>query len=184
MHKISKDILRSLKQLENILNIIEEKINLPKKDILLEICINLDITIDAASRIFKKYCIVEDGLVAYIVKRKRSKALKEIKDIDDTNLIDEILKDTTQCSKYYLDRVFKDEYGIGVLDIVNRDNFEDYILEPIDINDIRENINSVYESIAHINKCKLMNISINRTELKINNINFEACAREIASQIV
>ena len=73
MNTISKDILRSLNQLENILNIIEEKINLPKKDILLEICINLDITIDAASRIFKKYCIVEDGLVAYIAKRKRSK---------------------------------------------------------------------------------------------------------------
>lgn len=176
MNKISKDIQRSLNQLENILIIIEEKINLPKRDIIREISIKLGIDVDAANVIFKNYCIVEDGLISsYILYRKRSEVLKVIKDIEDTKLIDEEIIRICQCDREYFNRMLKEKYGVGMFDIIKSDNFEDYIVEPINVNDIRDNMHSVCSCIDKLNKGSFIDVSIKRTKIKVNNINWEVC---------
>lgn len=160
------DVQNSINKLRAIINIIEQNLHRPKERILTEITIQLNITIEAARKLFSLYNHTSEGLSTYITQRKRTQTLKYIKNIDNSNLIDTKIKENSQCTRAYFDRMLYKDYKIKIKDIKSN-NLSFSLTEPLDVDAIETNIKSIYEYLHKLKEEGLINIEIKRTKIKI-----------------
>lgn len=160
------DVQNSINKLRAIINIIEQNLHRPKESILTEITIQLNISIEAARKLFSLYYPTKEGLSTYITQRKRTKTLKYIRNLENPKLIDTKIKENSQCTRAYFDRMLYKDYKIKIKDIKNN-NLNFPLTEPLDVDVIEANIKSIYDYLYKFKEEELINIEIKRTKIKI-----------------
>lgn len=160
------DVQNSINKLRAIINIIEQNLHRPKESILTEITIQLNISIEAARKLFSLYYPTKEGLSTYITQRKRTKTLKYIRNLENPKLIDTKIKENLQCTRAYFDRMLYKDYKIKIKDIKNN-NLNFPLTEPLDVDVIEANIKSIYDYLYKLKGEELINIEIKRTKIKI-----------------
>ena len=121
-NNIPTDVKNSLIKLKKLIEIIENNLHRPKDSILREITIELNITIEAARKLFSLYYPLEGSLSTYIVGRKRTETIKAIMYIDDDKLIKRKIEEISNCSKSYFDRMLYRDYKVKIKNLKNNKN--------------------------------------------------------------
>ena len=160
------DVINSIRKLELIIKIIEENIFLPKEDILREVTIKMG-DLQSARKIFSLYYPIEGvSLSSYIVQRKKTEAIKAIKNIENSQVADKKIKEITGWSRVYFNRIIKEDSTLT---------------EVLDISDIVSNINFVYDNLYKLDQAGIIRTKCKRTKVIIDNIDWNRGLRTIFS---
>lgn len=169
---LSQEMLKSFRRYEKIINIIEERIDESKEEILREIYIQLNCDHENIKKIFSNYTweasLAIDG---YITKRKIQKTIMDIYDITDKSIQNnKIMKNMGQ-SREEFSRSIKQRYNFTLREILNDKALLPNLQEPINIKDIETMLNELEDSIIKLDNLDFWNYRINRTKIQLFNIN-------------
>lgn len=164
-NNIPTDVKNSLIKLKKLIEIIENNLHRPKDSILREITIELNITIEAARKLFSLYYPLEGSLSTYIVGRKRTETMKAIMYIDDDKLIKRKIEEISNCSKSYFDRMLYRDYKVKIKNLKNNKNIENYFVKEFDLDELEKNISDIYDCLYSLRDKGY--IDIKRTKIRI-----------------
>ena len=177
-NNIPTDVKNSLIKLKKLIEIIENNLHRPKDSILREITIELNITIEAARKLFSLYYPLEGSLSTYIIERKRAETIKAIMYIDDDKLMKRKIEEISNCSKSYFDRMLYRDYKVKIKNLKNNKNIENYFVKAFDVDELEENISDIYDCLYSLRDKGYIDIKRTKIRIKTSSKNIKLAAME------
>lgn len=179
---ISKEAMKSLDKFSRIVDIIENKIELSKEEILMELYIELKCDYENIKKIFRNYYNGDCGIDGYIIKRKICRTLEDIYNIQDKNLQNNKIKLLTGRTREQFNRMIKQRYNYTLKDFLERKELFFILEDPIDIKAIHYTFERIEKSLVRLDKLGFFNANSKRTRVELTNVNIQAMSEVLFMQ--
>lgn len=163
-NNLPTDVINSIEKLEIIIKIVEGNLFRSKGDISREIEINLG-PIQNAERTFSLYYPIKGvNLATYIAERKKTEAIKAIKNMKNEALKNRRVYEITQLDRVYFNKKLKSNPEM---------------IEAFDVDKVAANISCIYDNLYNLNAKGIIKTNNFRTKVLVESMNWDIGLRII-----